>query len=335
MRLRNDQLQQHLSNTLLPLYIVSGDEGLLVQECCDAIRRCCRKQGFSREVLHVDASFDWSDLLASANAMSLFSEKKLIELRMPTGKPGDAGGKALTQYSGNISPDNVLLIICNKLEASSTRTKWYKAVEAAGASVPCWPIDAKQLPRWISQRLNMVGLKADSEALQMLADRVEGNLLAAAQEIEKLRLFSENNIIDADTIAAAVADNARYDVFGLIDRAIAGDVRGSLKILQGLKAEGTEPLALLWAISRELRTLCHCAEQIAQGNGIDRVLQGQRVWDKRKAMTKSALQRLNTQQLRQLIIAANRTDQSVKGIVKDNSWILLEQLVAKMAGAAL
>jgi DNA polymerase-3 subunit delta len=164
---------------------------------------------------------------------------------------------------------------------------------------------------------------------------VEGNLLAAAQEIEKLRLFSENKIIDADTIAAAVADNARYDVFGLIDRAIAGDVRGSLKILQGLKAEGTEPLALLWAITRELRTLCHCAEQIAQGNGIDRVLQGQRVWDKRKAMTKSALQRLNTQQLRQLIIAANRTDQSVKGIVKDNSWILLEQLVAKMAGAAL
>ncbi|MEH6558966.1 MAG: DNA polymerase III subunit delta [Oceanicoccus sp.] len=335
MRLRNDQLQQHLSQGLLPVYIASGDETLLVQECCDAIRQCCRQQGFSREVLHVDASFDWSELLASANAMSLFSEKKLIELRMPTGKPGDAGGKALTQYSANISPDNVLLIICNKLDGSSTRTKWYKAIEAAGAAIPCWPIDTKQLPRWINQRLNMVGLKADSEALQMLADRVEGNLLAAAQEIEKLRLFSENNIIDTDTIAAAVADNARYDVFGLIDRAMEGDIRGSLKVLQGLKAEGTEPLALLWALSRELRTLCHCAEQIAQGNGIDRVLQGQRVWDKRKPMTKLALQRLTTKQLRQLLMTANRIDQSAKGMVKDNSWILLEKLVAKMAGAAL
>jgi len=335
MRLRTDQLQQHLTQGLLPVYIVSGEENLLVQECCDTIRQCCRQQGFSREVLHVDNSFDWSDLLASASAMSLFSEKKLIELRMPTGKPGDAGGKALTQYSANLSPDNVLLIICNKLESASTRTKWYKAVEAAGASIPCWPIDAKQLPRWISQRLNSVGLTADSEALQMLADRVEGNLLAAAQEIQKLRLFTENNTIDADTIAAAVTDSARYDVFGLVDRALEGDIRGSLRILHGLKAEGNEPLALLWAISRELRTLSNCAEQLAQGNGIDRVLQSQRVWDKRKPLTKSALQRLKPQQLRQLIQLASRIDQTAKGMIKDNSWILLEQLVAKMAGAPL
>lgn len=335
MRLRPDQLQAHLNKNLGPIYIVSGDESLLVQECCDALRLQCRKQGFSREVLHVETGFDWNELLASANALSLFSERKLIELRMPTGKPGDAGGKALTEYAANASPDNVLLIICNKLESASTRTKWYKNIENAGASIQCWPIDAKQLPRWIGQRLNQAGLQANSDAIQMLAERVEGNLLAAVQEIEKLRLYTNNTIIDIDTITAAVTDNARYDVFGLVDRALEGDAKASLRMLQGLKAEGTEPPVLLWALSRELRTLCHCAEQIEQGNGIDRVLQNQRVWDKRKAITQKALSRLKAKQLRQLIHNAYHIDRTIKGMVKDNSWDLLEQLVATLAGARI
>ncbi|MFA7553701.1 MAG: DNA polymerase III subunit delta [Spongiibacteraceae bacterium] len=335
MRLRPDQLQQSLNKGLSPIYIVSGDEILLVQECCDTIRYHCRKQGFSREVMHVDASFDWNELLANANAMSLFSDRQLIELRMPSGKPGDAGGKALTEYANNASPDNVLLITCNKLESASTRTKWYKNIEAAGTAIPCWPVDAKQLPRWIEQRLQQAGLKANSEAIQMLAERVEGNLLAAVQEIEKLRLYTDTSIIDADTISAAVADSARYDVFGLVDRALEGDISGSLKMLQGLKAEGTEPPVLLWALSRELRILCQCAEQIEQGNGVERVLQSLRVWDKRKPLTKHALSRLRSKQLKQLIQLANRIDQAVKGMSKENSWDLLEQLVASMAGARL
>ena len=335
MRLRSDQLQQNLSRGLSLLYIVSGDESLLVQECCDLIRRQCRQQGFSREVLHVDGNFDWNELLASANAMSLFSERKLIELRMPSGKPGDAGGKALTEYANSASADNVLLIICNKLEASSTRTKWYKNLETAGVAIPCWPIDVKQLPGWIGQRLQQAGLKANSEAIQMLADRVEGNLLAAVQEIEKLRLYTDADIIDAETITAAVADNARYDVFGLVDRALEGDASASLRMLQGLKAEGTESTVILWALSRELRTLCHCSEQLQQGNAIDRVLQNQRIWDKRKSITKKALSRLRVKQLQQLIKLANQIDQSIKGMNKHNSWDLLAQLVATLAGAPL
>lgn len=339
MRLRPDQLSQNLSNPLLPIYIVSGDETLLVQECCDQIRQTCRKQGFSREVLHVESGFDWNELLASAAAMSLFAERQLIELRMPTGKPGDAGGKALTEYATNASPDNVLLIICNKLESASTRTKWYKNVEAAGASVQCWPIDITQLPRWIGQRLSQLGLKADNDALQMLAERVEGNLLAAAQEIEKLRLYfdseTDGDVIDTETITAAVADNARYDVFGLVDRALEGNISSSLKSLQGLKAEGTEPPVLLWALSRELRTLYHCAEQIEQGNGIDRVLQAQRVWDKRKNLVKKALRRLSLKQLTSMIKTANSIDRSIKGLSKENTWDLLEQLVIAIAGKEL
>lgn len=335
MRLRPDQLPQQLKQALQPVYIVSGDETLLVQEACDAIRHCCRRQGFNREVLNVEKGFDWSELAASANAMSLFSDKKLIELRMPTGKPGDAGGKALTAYAADPATDNVLLIICKKLESSSTKTKWYKSIDAAGASVQCWPIDAKQLPRWIAQRLSQAGLKADSNAVEMLAERVEGNLLAAIQEIEKLKLFADGNSINKDTIAEAVANNARYDVFGLVDRALEGNAGGSLRILQGLKAEGTDATVVLWALSRELRILSQCAEQVALGNGIDRVLQNQRVWDNRKALTKTALRRLNRSKLRRQLHAANVVDQSIKGMVKNNPWVLLEQLVLSLAGREL
>ncbi len=336
MRLRADQLPQQLRKGLLPVYIVSGDETLLVQECCDSIRAACREQGFTeREVIHTDAKFDWGELLASANSLSLFAEKKLIELRLPTGKPGDQGGKALVEYCNNTSADTVLLIICNKLESSTSRSKWYKTLESTGASLPVWPIDANQLPRWLEQRLAKVGLKASREAVQLIAERVEGNLLAAAQEIEKLRLFTEADVLDADTVTAAVADSARYDVFGLVDRAMQGDCASALKMLRGLRAEGIEGLVVLWALSRELRTLCSCAGQIAQGNGIDRVLQNHRVWDHRKGLTKSALNRLNAKKLRELLQLAASTDQTLKGMGNDDGWLLMERLVVGMTGKEL
>ncbi|MDB4470881.1 DNA polymerase III subunit delta [Deltaproteobacteria bacterium] len=333
MRLSIDQLGKQLSNGLLPVYIVSGDETLLVQEACDTIRKSCRKQGFNeREVLHVDSGFDWQELLGHANALSLFSDKKLIELRLPNGKPGDAGGKALVGYTSNPSPDNVLLIICNKLDASSTRTKWYKTVESAGASIQTWPIATQQLPQWIRHRLTQAGLTADQEVINLLAARNEGNLLAAAQEIEKLKLFSQSGSLDINTVNSVVADNARYDVFGLVDRVMQGDAPGSLKILRGLQAEGTDVLGILWALSREIRVLSQCASEIEQGNGIDRVLQNQRVWDKRKTLTKTALKRLPLKKLHQLLSLANQIDQAAKGIAKDNAWDMLTRLTLSFAG---
>lgn len=336
MRLSSDQLPKHLANQLLPIYIISGNETLLVQEACDAIRKNCRQQGFNeREVLHVEAGFDWQELLGHANAMSLFSDRKLIELRLPTGKPGDAGGKALLAYADNPSPDNVLMIICNKLDASSTRTKWYKGVEAAGASVQTWPIPAQQLPQWIKQRLDQAGLAADQQVIDLIAARNEGNLLAAVQEIEKLKLFSESGRLDIDTVRSVVADNARYDVFGLVDRALQGDAAGSLKMLRGLQAEGNDVLGILWAMSREIRVLAHCASQIDQGNGIDRVLQNQRVWDKRKAITKMALKRLSLKQLNQLLSLSSQIDQAAKGMQKDNPWDMLSRLTLGLAGSPI
>lgn len=332
MRLRPDQLAQSLSKGLQAIYIVSGDETLLIQECCDAIRGHCRQQGFSREILTVDTSFDWSELTASSSAMSLFAERKLIELRIPSGKPGKEGSEALRHYTENLSPDNVLLIVSGKIDSASTRSKWYKTIETAGAAIQVWPISPKDMPRWIHNRLSSAGFTADQAAVQMLAERVEGNLLAAVQEIEKLRLFVEGNTIDINTIASAVSSSARYDVFGLVDTALDGDNSACIRMLSGLKAEGVEPPILLWALSRELRTLYHCQEQINQGNGIDRVLQNQRVWDKRKGLIKAALQRLKLNDLNKLIKHCAQIDLTIKGVTTGNSWDLLEQLVLDISG---
>jgi DNA polymerase-3 subunit delta len=335
MRLKAEQLQSHLEKTTAPIYIISGDEPLLIQECCDAIRKHCSNNGFNeKEILDVDTNFDWQQLLASANALSLFSEKKLIELRLPSGKPGSDGSKALVQYASNAPEDNVLLIICNKLEGSSYKSKWYKTLESAGVGIQLWPIGSKELPRWITQRLNSAGLKATPEALQLLSERVEGNLLAAAQEIEKLKLATDSNTIDTDMVSASVSDNARYDLFSFVDKTIQGDVKSSLKMLRGLKSEGTEATVVLWALAREIRTLYQCAQQMEQGNGLERVLQNQRVWDRRKPLVKSVLQRLKSKQLGQLLQLSTKVDHSIKGIGEGDSWTLLEQLVLRLSGSS-
>lgn len=220
MRLRADQLTAQLKKQLLPVYLVSGDEPLLVQEACDAIRAGAREAGCSeREVMHVDGKFKWDQLLASSAEMSLFAERKLIELRVPSGKPGAEGSKALVQYLAQPSPDNILLIVAGKIDKASTNSKWFKTIDKAGAVTQLWPIEARELPRWLQQRCGQLGLEIDQDALLMLGDRVEGNLLAAVQEIEKLRLITKGQRITAEDISDSVADNARYNLFALIDSA--------------------------------------------------------------------------------------------------------------------
>lgn len=325
MRLRPEQLDKHLAQQLTPVYLISGDEPLLVQECADSVRRACRQQGFGeRQVFHVDTGFDWQQLLGEVNALSLFAERKLIELRMPSGKPGDAGAQALDHYCRHPSDDTVLLILCEKVDA---RAKWHKAVDSAGVTVPVWPVDAAQLPRWIEQRLRSRGLGASPEAIQILAERVQGNLLAAAQEIEKLQLYTDAKQIDAETVAATVADSARYDVFGLADQALAGNAAAGLRALAGLRGEAAEPLGILWVLAKETRTLYRCAEQLEQGQHLDRVLDAAGVWEKRKPLMRQALQRLRKAQLGQLLNLAQAVDAAVKGASKDDPWQLLDQLV--------
>ena len=336
MKIKPEQLGQQLKKQLLPVYILHGDEPLIIQECADTIRKACKAQGFGdRDIIHVEAHFNGEELYASNQAISLFAERKIIELRMPTGKPGTAGSKALIDYLANPSPDNVLLIICGKIESASQRSKWFKAIESAGAAIQVWPINARDLPRWIEQRLNGKGLQANRDAIELLSEKVEGNLLAAAQEVHKLQLYTDDNIVTVDTVMAAVADSARYNIFGLIDRTLEGDTRGALKMLQGLKAEGSQVFTLLPLLTRELRTLYACAQQIEDGHGVDRVMQNQRIWDSRKRITQLALKKLPLKRLAELIQLANKIDQSAKGMSKANSWDLLEQLITKMTGKSL
>jgi len=220
MKLAPAQLAKHLQGSLAPVYVISGDDPLLCQEAADAIRSAARQQGFDeRQVFSADANFDWGTLLQAGASMSLFAEKRLLELRLPSGKPGDKGAAALIEYCSRPAEDTLLLISLPKLDGSAQKTKWGKAlVEGQDTQfIQIWPVDAAQLPQWIRQRLSQAGLSAQQDAVELIAARVEGNLLAAAQEIEKLKLMAEGGQITVETVQAAVADSARFDVFGLVD----------------------------------------------------------------------------------------------------------------------
>jgi len=337
MKLPPAQLGKHLQGSLAPVYVVSGDEHLLCQEACDAIRAACRQQAFSeRQVLSVESGFDWGQLLEAVANLSLFAERRLLELRIPSGKPGDKGAAALLHYLARPAEDTVLLISLPKLDGSTQKTKWAKAL-IDGKDVQflqVWPVDAAQLPQWIRQRLSQAGLAADQEAVELIAARVEGNLLAAAQEIEKLKLLAEDGRVTADTVQAAVADSARYDVFGLIDAALQGHPEHSLRMLEGLRGEGIEAPVILWALARELRLLANIAQQYAQGVPLERAFSQARppVWDKRRPLVSKALQRHDVAGWQRLLMAAQLIDEQIKGQAEGDPWIGLSNLCLQLSG---
>ncbi|MEZ5503497.1 MAG: DNA polymerase III subunit delta [Halioglobus sp.] len=329
MRLYPEKLAGHLQQHLLPVYLVSGDEQLLVQECCDLIRRKAREQGCSeREIIDAGvAGFKWHDLLHSASSMSLFAERKLIELRLPDGKPGAEGSGALCEYLDITGGDNVLLIVSGKVDKQSTNSKWYKALDKAGATVQVWPVDAGSLPRWLQQRVRNAGMSIDSDALRLLCDRVEGNLLAAVQEVEKLKLLAADGRITTTTIAEAVSDNARYNVFDLADSALRGDASACLRMLHGLRAEGSEPPVVLWALTREIRSLYAAQLACDRGQSAQQALGAQRVWPSRMPFMQAALTRHDANSLSLLLEQAARVDGSIKGFAEGKPWDNLERLV--------
>ncbi len=331
--LRPEGLSQALARGLAPIYLVSGDEPLLAQEACDAIRAAARNAGYSeRELHHADAQFDWNQLLASARSLSLFADRKIIEIRLPSGKPGDKGGKALQEYAGDPPPDTILLLVTGKLEKSAQNTKWYKTLDGVGVHLTLWPIGPDKLPRWVNQRLQQAGLKADSGALDLLVSRVEGNLLAAVQEIEKLKLLAPDGVVSAELMAAAVADSARYDIFGLVDKALLGDARGTVKTLQGLRAEGTDVIPILWALTRDIRALVQIAEAQAAGQSFERAAQQAGVMPRRHNLLQVAARRLKPGRARQLLRKAGGVDKAVKGMRRADPWDELLDLGLGLAG---
>jgi DNA polymerase-3 subunit delta len=334
MKIRPEQLQSHLSKQLLPVYVISGDEPLLAQESTDAVRLAARNQGFSgREVFHGEGKFDWGQLHNEANALSLFAEKKIIEVRISNGKPGDKGSKAICELCANPSPDNLLLVILPKLERSAQNSKWMKALESAGAHIQVWPVTGDQLPRWIKQRLLESNITANQQAVEILAERVEGNLLAAVQEIEKLKLLATNGKVDAIMMSSVVADSARYNLFEFVDKVLAGDAQSAARSLRGLQSEGTDAIPLLWAITRELRILIKASEQISRGESRDWALKNAGVWEKRLPLFRSAIQRCSAAHLRMLLYQAGAIDRGIKGMRKADIWDELTTLVLSLAGS--
>lgn len=332
MQLRNEQLETHLRQQLLPVYLLSGDEPLQMQEAGDAVREAARRQGYSeREVLDQAGGFDWSSLASAAESLSLFGEKRLLELRLNSAKLGTEGGKSLVAFCERPAIDTILLITLPKLERAQANSKWYKAVDALGVVVQIWPVEGRRLIPWIEQRLRRVGLIPDTGVVEMLADRVEGNLLAASQEIEKLLLLYGQGVVTPERLIEAVADSARFDIFNLVDTLLAGDISKGLRILQGLKGEGVAPPVVLWAISREIRLLAEMAFEVRLGGGVNQVMANHRVWERRKPILGKALQR-QVSHWQGLLTVCAHADKAIKGLDSADPWLLFQQLSRGMAG---
>lgn len=334
MKIQANQLQSHLQKNLASCYLLSGDEHLIVDESLDAIREAARQRGFASRDLHVATSgFDWTALHDSTANLSLFAERRIVELRLPTGKPGRAGGKAIADLVANTGPDLLLIVVTPKLDRRVQSAAWVKALDAAGVSIAVWPIGPRELPGWIGERMRRAGLQADRDAIAMIADRVEGNLLAAGQEIEKLRLLLGEGKVAAEDVAAAVADSSRFDVFKLVDAALTGDARRAVRVLNGLRAEGVEPVIIVWALTRELRTLATLAEAIADGTDLASGMRKAGVWQNRQGLVRACVARHKPRDFHRLLRETAQADQAAKGQVQADPWQVVTPIVLNLAAA--
>ncbi len=332
-KLSAEQLAVHVKKKLAPVYLISGDETLLVSEAVDQVRAAARKQGFDQhEIHHAEGNFNWDNLLMSANALSLFSEKKILELRIRNGKPGDTGSKALIEYCQSPSADNLLILVLPKIEKRVENSKWHKAVSQVGDTVTIWPVNINQLPRWIEQRMKSAGLRTEPEAISILCAKVEGNLLAAVQEIEKLRLLCDSDFVDLTTMTSVVMDSARYNVFDLIDKAMNGDARAAVACLSGLRAEGNSAAVILWALANQARTLAQIKEMIDAGRSFDTAAGQAKVWKNKFALVRRAVQRLTLGQLQWQLRKCALTDRIIKGAATGDEWNELLDITLCLAG---
>ncbi len=336
MQLRIDALDTHLAKPLAPLYVIASDEHLLAMEVADRIRKTARTQGLTeREVLTVDRSFKWGELLAANQSQSLFGDRKLIELRIPTGKPGKDGGQALQNYATDLSPDNVTLISLPKLDWQTQKAAWVSALQQAAVYIDIPVVERAQLPAWIGARLAAQKLSADKIALDFIADRVEGNLLAAHQEIQKLALLHPEGKLSFEQVQDAVLNVARYDVFKLNEAMLAGDAVRLTRMLDGLQGEGEALPLVLWAVAEEIRTLLKLKAGVEQGRPLGMLLKENRIWGARERLMDPALRRLKLSTLENALQEAAQIDKMVKGlrtkVFAGDAWDALLQLGLKIA----
>jgi DNA polymerase-3 subunit delta len=327
-RLNLEQLPAALKAGLAPVYLVSGDEPLLVGEAADAIRAAARAAGYTeRSVFFVDRSFDWEELRGTTQSLSLFAERRLVELRLPTGKP-DKGAAQLIALAGDPPPDVMTLVLTEKLDKKAADAAWVQAFAQRGVWVPVWPVGTAALPAWLLARAKRNGIEMESGVAELIALRVEGNLLAAAQELDKLSLLAGGAKIGKALVLQSVGDSARYDVFQLAEAASAGEAVRALRILLGLRSEGVEPTLILWALVRELRGLWQASER-------NRLRSAQRGsgWNLAATPSPAALARLRSLPLEHLLSRASLVDRIIKGLAPGDPWSALTGLAATLAGA--
>ena len=327
MRLKADQLEAALSHQLAPVYFITGDEPLQLGEAADAVRAAARHAGFAvREVITIESGHEWPQLSAEADALSIFADKKLIDLRLPSGKPGQEGSKTLQAYCQNLPDDTLLLMTAGKLESSALKSQWLQSLDEKGVIVQVWPLQGPELLAWLQRRAERKGMHLSNDACKSLAARIEGNLLAAAQEIEKLFILHGGTRIEKAMIEDEVADSARFDVFKLSDALLAGKLNRSIKILQGLEAEATAAPIVLWSLSREIRTLYTLKSELKQHAHQDAVLKKFQIWDKRKPLVLDALRRLDDTHLQNFLSQCADIDRQIKGQASGDAWESLFRL---------
>lgn len=321
MRLKPEQLVASLQKNLGSVYLISGDEPLQIVELADSIRQATKQAGFlEREIFSTDTGFEWSEITTSSQSMSIFGDKKVIDLRVPTANFGNEGAKTLISYCEKLPADTVLLITCGKLNTAAMKTKWFEAVDKVGVTIQVKPLEGDELLQWLQNRLQQRGLNTDRAGLALLAERVEGNLLAAAQEIEKLYVLYGASILTKDQIFDVVADSSRYDVFKLIDAILAANVNRIFKVLAGLRNEGIAPPVVLWALMREARTLCKVHLELSSGKSKDMVFRNNQIWDKRVGLVDKALKRLSHNQLFEILTLSAKADRQAKGQESGDVW---------------
>lgn len=332
MRIAAQQLASHLEKGLKPLYVLTGEEPLAQRESLDLLRTAARNQGYEERMAYTaERNFNWQQLVAFGQSSSLFSSRRVLELTVPSGKPGTEGGKALQALAQQPLEDTVVIVILPALDRDGRNSVWFSALEQAGTLLVLEEVEARHLPQWISQRLAKQGQQADIETLEFIAHQVEGNLLAAHQEIQKLGLLYPAGLLTPDQVRGAVLNVSRYDAFQLGDAVLAGDVERTVRVLQGLQDEGAQPVAVMNPLLWILRPLVKVKQAESRGENIATAMQQARIYGDRQMLVKRALARLSLRQLQAALTKLAEIDKTAKGLLHGDAWLEISRLCYGLA----
>lgn len=336
MNLRPERLAGALKKSLAPVYLIAGAEPLIVEECRDAVFAAAQRQGFDeRSIFHVDARFDWSTLEGQSMEQSLFATRRIVDVRLPTGKPGKEGGACFSRWAADPDPDRLLVVSCGAWDGASRKAKWASNLASAGVLVEIWPIRPEQLPDWVAGRMRAAGLSPEPEAVTLLAEHVEGNLLAARQEIEKLSLLHPSGAVSAEQVRASVANNARFDAFRLGECLLGGRGAESLRVANGLCRTGVAIQAVMGALYYQLGQLDGVREAVRRGAPEAQAMNAQRVIRMQQPVMRQALRRVDGERLGRAFRAMSLIDRQSKGQAAGDPWLTLDRMIVELTAPAL